>query len=193
VQGGLTSGRWALVHAGASGVGTAGVQIAGAIGARSAVTCSAGKRQACLDLGADLAFERSPADWLAEATAAVPGGFHTVLDVIGGDEVDRNLAVVAPKGTIVQVGTMAGNRPSVNLGLLMMKRVRFIGTVLRARPIEEKIALTRRFADEMLPLFDRDQLRPVIDCRFTLDNIADAHRHMESNANIGKIVVQVRA
>ena len=91
VQGGLTSGRWALVHAGASGVGTAAIQIAKAIGARVAVTCSPGKADACRELGADLVLERSPADWLAELQAAVPDGVDVVLDVIGGDEVDRNL------------------------------------------------------------------------------------------------------
>ena len=91
VQGGLTSGRWALVHAGASGVGTAGIQIAKAIGARIAVTCSAGKADACRELGADLVLERSPADWLGALRAEVPDGVDTILDVIGGDEADRNL------------------------------------------------------------------------------------------------------
>ena len=80
VQGGLTSGRWALVHAGASGVGTAGIQIAKAIGARVAVTCSAGKVDACRDLGADVVLERSPADWLGALSDAVPGGVDVVLD-----------------------------------------------------------------------------------------------------------------
>ena len=191
VQGGLTSGRWALVHAGASGVGTAAIQIARAIGARVAVTCSAGKAQVCRDLGADLVIERSPHDWLAEAQAAVPGGFDTILDVIGGDEVDRNLIAVAVGGTIVQVGLMGGGRTSVNVGLLLAKRAHWIGTTLRTRPLEEKAALTRRFAAEMLPLFESGALRPVIDRRMTIDQIADAHRVMESNANAGKIVVAI--
>jgi NADPH:quinone reductase-like Zn-dependent oxidoreductase len=110
VQGGLTSGRWALVHAGASGVGTAAIQIATAIGARVAVTCSARKMDACRDLGADLVLERSPADWARELKSAVPGGVDVVLDVVGGDEVNRNLASVRPQGTIVQVGLMGGRR-----------------------------------------------------------------------------------
>lgn len=191
LQGGLTSGRWALVHAGASGVGTAAIQIAKAIGARIAVTCSLGKAQVCRDLGADLVLERSPHDWLASAQAAVPSGFDVVLDVVGGDEVDRNLQAVAVKGTVVQVGLMGGGRTSVNVGLLLAKRCHWVGTTLRTRPIEEKVAVTRRFAAEMLPLFDSGALRPVIDSRFTLDTIADAHRHMEANANAGKIVVSV--
>ncbi len=192
LQGGLSSGRWALVHAGASGVGTAAIQIAKAIGARIAVTCSSGKAQVCRDLGADLVLERSPHDWLADATAAVPGGFDVVLDVIGGEEIDRNLQAVALRGTIVQVGLMGGGRTPVNVGLLLAKRAHWVGTTLRTRPIEEKVGVTRRFATEMLPLFDTGALRPVIDSTYPLEQIAAAHQHMEANANAGKIVITLR-
>lgn len=191
LQGGLTSGRWALVHAGASGVGTAAIQISKAIGARIAVTCSAGKAAACAALGADRVVERSPHEWLGEVKQHVPQGFDVVLDVIGGDEVDRNLQAVATKGTIVQVGLMGGGATMVNVGLLLAKRVTWIGTTLRSRPIEEKVAVTRRFAAEMLPLFDAGTLRPVIDRVDDFDDIADAHRYMESNANTGKIVIRI--
>ena len=118
-------------------------------------------------------------------------GVDVVLDVIGGEEADRNLSVVRPKGTIVQVGLMGGGAATVNLGLLLTKRVRWIGTVLRSRPLEEKIAVSRRFADEVLPLFTAGALHPVIDRRFPLDAVADAHRHMEADANVGKILVEV--
>lgn len=192
LQGGLTSGRWALVHAGASGVGTAAIQIARAIGARVAVTCSPGKADTCRVLGADIVLERSPHDWLTDAHAAVPQGFDTILDVIGGEEIDRNLQAVATRGTIVQVGLMGGGTVPVNVGLLMGKRATWVGTTLRARPLEEKIAVTRRFAAEMLPLFDSGSLRPVIDSTFPFERIADAHRHMAANANAGKIVVTIR-
>lgn len=191
VQGGLTSGRWALVHAGASGVGTAAIQIAAAIGARIAVTCSAGKAATCRALGADVVLERSPHDWLADALAAVPDGFDVVLDVIGGVEVDRNLTAVAQRGAVVQVGLMGGGRTEVNVGLLLARRCRWIGTTLRTRPLEEKASLTRRFAAEVLPLFDDGRLRPVVDSVYDLDDIAEAHRRMEANANAGKIVVRI--
>jgi putative PIG3 family NAD(P)H quinone oxidoreductase len=191
VQGGLTSGRWALVHAGASGVGTAGIQIAKAIGARIAVTCSAGKMDACRELGADLVLERSPSDWQGELAAAVPGGVDVILDVIGGEETNRNLASLASQGTIVQVGLMGGAQTPVNLGLLLVKRATWIGTTLRARPIEQKAAVCQRFIAEMIPLIDAGALRPVIDSRYALDDIADAHRHMEANANVGKILVDI--
>lgn len=191
VQGGLTSGRWALVHAGASGVGTAAIQIAKAIGARIVVTCSAGKADACRALGADVVLERSPADWLGELRAAIPGGVDVVLDVIGGDEADRNLHAARMDGTIIQVGLMGGGSASVNIGLILSKRLTWIGTTLRARPVERKLALSQRFIDEMLPLFDAGSLKPVIDSRYPLEQIADAHRHIEANANIGKILIDL--
>jgi putative PIG3 family NAD(P)H quinone oxidoreductase len=197
VQGGLTSGRWALVHAGASGVGTAAIQIAKAVGARIAVTCSAGKIEACRSLGADLVLERSPADWstalregLAEHRRA--DGVDVVLDVVGGEEADRNLAAVRPKGSIVQVGLLGGGTSTVNLGLLLAKRLHWIGTVLRGRPIEERIAISRRFADEVLPLFTDGVLRPVIDRRLPFGDVVEAHRVMEADANVGKILLDVK-
>ena len=191
VQGGLTSGRWALVHAGASGVGTAGIQIAKAIGARIAVTCSAGKMDACRELGADVVIERSPSDWLGALSEQVSGGVDVVLDVIGGEETDRNLKAVRMDATIVQVGLMGGGNASVNVGLILSKRITWIGTTLRARPVERKLALSQRFIDEMLPLFDSGAMRPVIDSRYSFDDIADAHRHMEANANVGKILIDL--
>lgn len=185
VQGGLTSGRSALVHAGASGVGTAAIQIAKAIGAFVAVTASAGKLDACRSLGADVVVDRAQDDWGLVDWADV------VLDVVGGDYLGRNLRALKRQGAIVQVGTMAGGNPTIELGLLMMKRARLVGTVLRARPVEEKIAVTQRFGAEVAPLFDTGALRPVIDRRFRLDEAGEAHRHMEADANVGKIILEV--
>lgn len=191
VQGGLTSGRWALVHAGASGVGTAAIQIAKAIGARVAVTCSSGKAAACRALGADLVLERSPHDWATDAAAAVPNGFDVVLDVVGGDEVERNLRVVATKGTIVQVGLMGGASTQVNVGLILAKRITWIGTTLRARPLEEKASLTQRFVREVLPMFSSGDLKPIVDRRYPFASIAEAHEAMAANLNTGKILIDV--
>ena len=196
VQGGLTSGRWALVHAGASGVGTAAIQIAKALGANIAVTCSAGKMDACRQLGADIVLERSPADWLAALRSDLEdrgvAGIDVVLDVVGGDEVNRNLAAVRERGRIVQVGLLGGGSTSVNVGALLSKRITWVGTTLRARPLEEKLAICQRFAAEILPLFAAGALRPVIDRRFALDEVAEAHRVMEADANVGKILIDVR-
>ena len=192
VQGGLTSGRWAMVHAGASGVGTAAIQVCRAVGARVIVTCSAGKVQTCRDLGADVVVDYGSQDFVEACAAATGGrGVDVILDVIGGEYVARNIAALAVKGTIIQVGVMDGKPQPFNVGALLGKRATITGTVLRARPAEEKIAISRRFAEEMLPLFSTGALRPVIDSVYPLARIADAHVHMASNANAGKIVVEV--
>jgi putative PIG3 family NAD(P)H quinone oxidoreductase len=192
VQGGLTSGRTALVHAGASGVGTAAIQICRAIGARVVVTASAGKLDACRALGADVAIDYASADFVAESVAFTHGvGVDVVLDVIGGDYVDRNVSSLRVGGRIVQVGVMGGGRTDFNIGMLLPKRASLIGTVLRSRPLAEKIAVTQRFVAEVLPLFESGAVRPVIDSRYPLDAIADAHAYMETNANVGKILIDV--
>ena len=192
VQGGLTSGRWAMVHAGASGVGTAAIQICKAIGARIVVTCSAGKVAACRALGADVVVDYGTQDFVAEVATATGGvGVDVILDVIGGDYVERNVASLAIKGHIIQVGVMAGKPVPFNVGLLLGKRASITGTVLRARPLEEKIAISQRFAAEMLPLFSTGQLKPVIDSTYSFADIAKAHEYMASNANVGKIVITV--
>jgi NADPH:quinone reductase len=143
---------------------------------------------ACRELGADLVLERSPADWAAELRRPYPVVSTSCSTSSAGEEVNRNLAVGAPAGHD-RPGRPDGRRADpVNLGLLLVKRVHWIGTTLRARPIEQKVALAQRFVAEVLPLFDDGTLRPVIDTRFALDDIADAHRHMEADANVGKIL-----
>lgn len=192
VQGGLTSGRWALVHAGASGVGTAAIQIAKAMGARIAVTASAGKLDRCRELGADVAIDYATQSFRSEVAEATAGrGVDVVLDMIGGDYTIDNIKSLRVGGRLIQVGVMGAQTVELPLGMLLPKRASIIGTVLRARPLEEKAALTQRVTAELLPLFDDGALRPVIDSRYSLDSVADAHRHMESNANIGKILLDV--
>jgi NADPH:quinone reductase len=190
LQGRLTSGRVALVHAGASGVGTAAIQLAKAIGASVAVTTSTTKVERCRALGADLVVDYTSDDYVAAVRDFTDGrGVDTILDVVGGDYLARNLDALAVGGHIVQVGVMADAKATFPLGALLPKRATLVGTVLRARPLEEKIAITQQFAREVLPLFDAGLLAPVIDRRFRLDQIDDAHRYMESNANVGKIVI----
>ena len=199
LQGGLKPGGTALVHAGASGVGTAAIQICRAMGARIIVTCSGArggvdKMQACRDLGASLVIDYTTQDFAKEVADYTQGkGVDVVLDVIGGDYTVRNVACLAMKGRIIQVGTMAGPSKDFNVASLMGKRASIIGTVLRPRPKEEKIAVSQAFAEALLPDFDAGVLKPIIDKRFTLDQIVAAHRHMEANANVGKIVVTVAA
>jgi len=192
VQGGLTSGRWALVHAGASGVGTASIQIVKALGGFCAVTASAGKLDRCRQLGADVVIDYNAEDF-AEVMAERTGGrgVDVVLDVIGGDYTVRNIKALRVGGRIIQVGVMGGATVELPLGMLLPKRASIIGTVLRARPLEEKVALTMQVEAELLPLFTTGQLTPVIDSRYGLADIAEAHRYMETNANVGKILIDV--
>ena len=192
LQGGLTSGRWALVHAGASGVGTAAVQICKAIGARVIATCSTAKVDAVTALGADVVVDYTSQDFIETVKRATDGkGVDVILDVIGGEYLDRNVACIAVRGRIVQVGVMGGGNTAFNLGALMPKRASLTGTVLRARPLEEKIALSQRFSSEIIPLFESGLLRPVIDRRYPFTAIAEAHAFMGANGNIGKIVIDI--
>ncbi|MGB1653784.1 MAG: NAD(P)H-quinone oxidoreductase [Acidimicrobiales bacterium] len=191
-QGGLTSGRWALVHAGASGVGTAAIQIVKTLGARVAVTASAGKHDICHALGADVVIDYANEDFVDVVRQATGGaGVDVVLDVIGGDYLPRNVAVVALGGRIIQVGVMAAKPVAFDVGTLLMKRASVTGTTLRARPIEEKIAISQEFAAQLLPHVATGTLLPVIDSRYSLDDVAEAHRRMEQNANAGKLVLDV--
>lgn len=191
-QGGLTSGRWALVHAGASGVGTAAIQIAKVLGARIAVTASAGKHDVCRRLGADVVVDYEVQDFVEVVRDATDGdGVDVVLDVIGGDYLPRNVAALRMDGRIIQVGVMGGGPVPFDVGSLLMKRASVTGTTLRARPLEEKIAITREFSAQMLPHLADGTLAPVIDSRYPLDRVADAHERMGANANAGKIVLTV--
>ena len=195
VQGGLTSGRWALVHAGASGVGTAAIQIAKAIGANVAVTCSAGKVAALSPSSAPTSSSngRLPTGSAHCATPRRRGGSTASTSCSTSSVATRSTATCggASARHIVQVGLLGGGSASVNLGALLSKRVTWIGTTLRSRPLEEKLAICRRFVAEVLPLFATGALQPVIDRRFPLDEVAEAHRVMEADANVGKILLDV--
>lgn len=192
VQGGLRAGGWALVHAGGSGVGSMAIQIVKAMGARVITTTSAGKVAAVQGLGADVVIDYGSADFVEAVQEATGGlGVDTVLDVIGGDYLARNIKALRIGGTIVQVGVMGGGRTTIDLGALLPKRAHLVGTVLRARPIEQKIDATRRFAAEVIPAIEAGLVRPVIDRRFGLAAIADAHRYLETNANVGKVLIDI--
>lgn len=194
LQGGLQGGGTALVHAGASGVGTAAIQLCRSMGADVVVTASGPKCAACIDLGASLAVDYATDDWLAAVRDHTGGhGVDVVLDVVGGDYLDKNVDALAVGGTIVQVGVMGGGRATFGLGKLLPKRATIVGTVLRGRSLDEKVAVSRAFADEVVPRFGDGTLRVVVDRRFDITGIAAAHAHMEGNANVGKIALDVQA
>jgi putative PIG3 family NAD(P)H quinone oxidoreductase len=192
VQGGLRSGGWALVHAGASGVGSMAVQIASALGARAIATASKAKLGAVRELGAAVVVDREAEDFVDAVREATGGiGVDVVLDVVGGDYLKRNVASLRVGGTIVQVGVMGGGRTEIDLGALLPKRAHLVGTVLRPRPLEEKVAASLRFEAEIVPHLASGAIRPVIDRRFPIAEIAEAHRYLESNANVGKVLIDL--
>lgn len=191
VQCGLRAGETILIHAVGSGVGTAAVQLARWAGARSIGTSrTAEKLSRCEALGLDHGVLVKDGQF-EEAVAEVAGaaGVDVVLDLIGGGYTPQNLAVLKRQGTLITVGLLAGARSEVPLRTLMVKRLKWRGTVLRARPVEEKIALAQDFAARVVPAFAAGALSPVVDKTFAAEEVVEAHRLMERNATFGKVVL----
>ncbi len=192
--GGLKEGDNVLVHAGASGVGTAAIQLIREAGAVPFVTAgSPRKLEKCLELGAAAGWNYNDgpfAPWIAEQTEG--RGVNIVLDFIGAPYFADNVASLAVGGKLIVIGTMGGSRvDGVNLSHLLSRRLQIIGTALRTRSVDDKIRLTRDFAAFALPRFADGRLKPVIDSVWDWRDAAQAHEYMESNANIGKIVLKV--
>lgn len=195
LQAGLGAGDAVLVHAVGSGVGTAAVQIARAIGARSIGTArSEAKLERAKELGmtagvVPTAPGGSPvfAEEVKKLTAGA--GADVVLELVGGNYVPESLAALAPKGRLVLVGLLAGTRADVDLGVILRRRLRVLGTVLRARPLEEKILAAQTLGHALAPLFASGALRPVIDRVLSLDEAAEAHAYVATNAGFGKVVL----
>jgi putative PIG3 family NAD(P)H quinone oxidoreductase len=188
----LALGERLLIHAVGSGVGTAALQLAVAAGATVLGTSrTAEKLERARVLGLDVAIDSAQEDVAGAVERATGGrGVHAVLDLIGGAGLGANLRALVPSGgRIVVVGSLAGAEAPLELGLLMRKRARLIGTVLRTRPLEEKIALARRFDEQAIPLLASGRVRPVVDRSYRFDEIAEAHGYMESNESFGKIVL----
>ena len=192
---GLQMGDRVLVHAVASGVGTAAVQLAHAVGATVYGTSrNADKlnRMRELKLGMDdsVAVGDAPAKFVEAVQKWTNGaGVDVVLDLVGGSYFPPSLEALSIRGRIISVGTTAGAKSEIDLGLLKRKRAAIIGTMLRTRSIEEKADATRRFAAAVLPLVSRGRIRPVIDRVYPIDQVRDAHERLESNPSFGKIVL----
>lgn len=193
-QAGLAAGETALVHAVGSGVGTAAVQIARAIGARVVGTArTADKIERARSLGLDVGIVPEEGPRFADRVRAETGGrgADVVLDLVGGTYVPESLAALAEKGRHVLVGLLAGTRADIDLALVLRRRLRLYGTVLRSRPLEEKILAARVLAQNLVPLFERGALRPVVERTLPLEQAAEAHRLLASNAGFGKLVLTV--
>jgi NADPH2:quinone reductase len=190
-RGGLEAGENLLVHGGSSGIGTAAIQLAKARGARVIATAgTAEKCQACLRLGADVAVNYKQEDFVAATKAATQGrGADVILDMVGGDYIERNYEAAAVEGRVVQIAFAGSPKAMVDFRRIMLKRLTHTGSTLRARAVEDKGAIARAVEEHVLPLIAAGRVKPIIDSKFALDQAAQAHARMESSVHIGKIVL----
>jgi putative PIG3 family NAD(P)H quinone oxidoreductase len=193
VQAGLRRDETVLLHAAASGVGIAAAQMAAATGARViGLSRNPDKRDRLETLGLDVVLDPGSKTLAAEIRrAAGEGGVDVVLDLVGATVARLNLEVLATGGRWLLLGLLGGAMAEIDLATLLQKRITIRGSVLRPRPLREKIDLARRFARKGLPLLGSGTIRPVVDSVFPLDRVVDAHRRMESDEHFGKIVLRM--
>ena len=189
----LKSGETLLVHAVGSGVGLAALQIAKARGAQVLGTSrTVAKLVSCIEFGIDTGITiENEADFASTVMARTDGcGADVILDLVGAAYFQENLASLALKGRLILVGLTSGRTAEFNLGLALQKRASIIGTVLRSRPMEEKAAATRNFANEVVPLFANGKIKPNLDRVFPAKDVIEAYKYLESNESFGKVVLE---
>jgi NADPH2:quinone reductase len=190
-RGRLAAGETVLIHGGSSGIGTTAIQLATAFGARVITTAGTPEKcAACRKLGAEIAINYKTEDFVA-ATKQATGdrGADVVLDIVGGDYIDRNYEAAAVEGRILQIAVQGSPRANVDFRRLMFKRLTHTGSTLRARSVADKGAIARAVEVKVLPLIATGRVKPVIDSTFPLREAAAAHARMESSQHIGKIVL----
>jgi len=192
-RGRLQPGETLLIHGGSSGIGTMAIQLAKAFGSWVIVTVgSKDKADACLKLGADRAINYKTEDFVTAVKTATGGaGANVILDMVGGDYIDRNYDAAAIDGRIVQIATLGGPKATVNIVKVMMKRLHHTGSTLRPRTNADKAAMVSAIEAKVMPLLREGRVKPVMDSTFPLEKAADAHRRMETSEHIGKIVLVV--
>jgi len=190
-RGRLKAGETLLVHGGSSGIGTAAIQLGKAFGAQVIATAgSAEKCDACRRLGADLAINYKAEDFVAAAKAATNGrGADVILDIVGGDYIERNYEAAAVEGRVVQIAFQSSSKASVDFRRIMLKRLTHTGSTLRARSVADKGAIAKAVETHVLPLIAAGKVRPLIDSTFPFVQASVAHARMETSAHIGKIVL----
>ena len=187
----LTRGETLLVHGGASGIGTTAILLGKAFDARVIATAgTAQKCAACRELGAEIAINYREGDFVEATLRATDGkGADVILDMVGGDYVPRNVTAAALEGRIAIIATQGGSKAELDLRPLMLKRLTITASTLRAQPIASKGRIAAALREQVWPLFESRGLKPVIHARFPLSDAAGAHRLMESDTHIGKIVL----
>jgi len=190
-RGALKPGETILIHGGSSGIGTMAIQLAKAFGSQVIVTVgSKEKADACLKLGADHAINYKTDDFVAAAKSMTSGsGPSVILDMVGGDYIDRNYDAAASDGRIVQIASLGGAKATVNIAKLMVKRLHHTGSTLRPRSNADKAAMVAAIEARVMPLLREGRVKPLMDRTFPLEKAADAHRRMETSEHIGKIVL----
>lgn len=190
-QAGLKAGERFLVHGGSSGIGTTAIQLARAFGAEAYATAgSAEKCAACEKLGAKRAINYHDEDFVAVIKEATGGeGVNVILDIMGGEYVQRNFQALSVEGRLVNIALMGGAKAEVNLGPFMIKRLTFSGSTLRARSVEAKGEIAANLRQRVWPLLEDGTIKSIVDSTFPLANASKAHERMESSAHIGKIVL----
>jgi putative PIG3 family NAD(P)H quinone oxidoreductase len=191
-RGGLKPGETLLVHGGSSGIGTMAIQLAKAFGSRVIVTVgSKEKADACTKLGADHAINYKTEDFVEAVKTATGGaGANVILDMVGGDYIDRNYDAAAIEGRIVQIAFLSGPpKATANFAKLMVKRLHHTGSTLRPRSNADKAAMVAAIEARVMPLMREGRVKPLMDSTFPLEKAADAHRRMETSEHIGKIVL----
>ncbi len=192
-RGGLQPNETLLVHGGSSGIGTMAIQMAKAHGAKVIVTVgSQDKADACLKLGADVAINYKTEDFVAKSKAATnDAGVNVILDMVGGEYIDRNYDAAAVEGRIVQIAFLGGPKATANFSKLMIKRLHHTGSTLRPRSVADKAAMVNAIEAKVLPWLAAGRVKPLIDSSFALKDAAKAHQRMETGQHIGKIVLTV--
>jgi putative PIG3 family NAD(P)H quinone oxidoreductase len=190
-RGRLAAGETLLIHGGSSGIGTTAIQLAKAFGAKVIITAgSKEKCDACLKLGADHAIDYKTEDFVARTKAVTGGaGANVILDMVGGDYIERNYDAAAIEGRIVQIAFLGAPKATVNFTRIMLKRLTHTGSTLRARAIEDKAAIARALEAKVLPLLRDGKVKPLMDSVYPLAKASEAHARMESSHHIGKIVL----
>jgi NADPH:quinone reductase len=190
-RGRLETGETLLVHGGTSGIGTTAIQLAKAFGATVITTAGTqSKCDACRELGADLAINYREQDFVAAVREATGGrGADVILDMVGGSYIPRNHEAAAQDGRIVQIAFLESSKVELDFRRLMLKRLTHTGSTLRSRSVAEKAAIARALEAKVLPLLAEGRCRPIMDSRFPLDRVAEAHTRMDGGQHIGKIVL----
>ncbi len=191
-RGGLKPGQWFLIHGGTSGIGVAAIQLAAALGAHVIATAgSPEKCKACLDLGATRAVDYKAEDFAEAVKAETQGrGVDVILDMVGGDYVERNIRSLADDGRLVNIAYQLGSKVTIDMMRIMLKRLTVTGSTLRIRSAEVKAAIARAVEKDVLPLIAEKRVKVVIDATFPLAEAVKAHARID-DAHIGKIVLTV--